>query len=161
MLGADAKVAERAAHLCKADLLTGIVGEFPKLQGVMGRHYALLSGEDPRVADAIAGALSAPLCRGHASGVARRRLRRDRRPDRYHYRLFFRRARAERIGRPLRASQAVRRHPEPCCSTGTSGCPCPRSSPGHARGYGLEKRGCAAGASRKRSIFCVSALRAC
>jgi glycyl-tRNA synthetase beta chain len=52
-MGADAKVAERAAHLCKADLLTGIVGEFPKLQGVMGRHYALLSGEGPRVADAI------------------------------------------------------------------------------------------------------------
>ena len=52
-LGADAKVAERAAHLSKADLLTGIVGEFPKLQGVMGRHYALLSGEGPRVADAI------------------------------------------------------------------------------------------------------------
>jgi glycyl-tRNA synthetase beta chain len=50
---ADAKVAERAAHLCKADLLTGVVGEFPKLQGVMGRHYALLSGEDPRTAEAI------------------------------------------------------------------------------------------------------------
>jgi glycyl-tRNA synthetase beta chain len=49
----DTQVAERAAHLCKADLTTGIVGEFPKLQGVMGRHYALISGEDPRVADAI------------------------------------------------------------------------------------------------------------
>jgi glycyl-tRNA synthetase beta chain len=46
-------VAERAAELCKADLLTGVVGEFPKLQGVMGRQYALASGEDPRVADAI------------------------------------------------------------------------------------------------------------
>jgi glycyl-tRNA synthetase beta chain len=50
---ADATVAGRAAYLCKADLLTGVVGEFPKLQGVMGRQYALLSGEDPRVAEAI------------------------------------------------------------------------------------------------------------
>ena len=52
-LKADPKTVERAAYLCKADLITGVVGEFPKLQGVMGRHYALHSGEDPRVADAI------------------------------------------------------------------------------------------------------------
>ncbi len=51
---ADRKISERAAYLCKADLITGVVGEFPKLQGVMGRHYALSSGEDPRTADAIA-----------------------------------------------------------------------------------------------------------
>jgi glycyl-tRNA synthetase beta chain len=51
---ADAKICERAAHLCKADLLSGVVGEFPKLQGVMGREYALVAGEDPKVADAIA-----------------------------------------------------------------------------------------------------------
>jgi glycyl-tRNA synthetase beta chain len=49
----DEKISERAATLCKADLITGVVGEFPKLQGVMGRQYALISGEDPRVADAI------------------------------------------------------------------------------------------------------------
>jgi glycyl-tRNA synthetase beta chain len=54
LFSADAAAAERAAHLCKADLLSGVVGEFPKLQGVMGRQYALLSGEDPRVAEAIA-----------------------------------------------------------------------------------------------------------
>ena len=53
LFSANVHVAERAAELCKADLLTGMVGEFPKLQGVMGRHYALMSGEDPRVADAI------------------------------------------------------------------------------------------------------------
>jgi glycyl-tRNA synthetase beta chain len=53
LLKADVRVAARAAELCKADLLTGVVGEFPKLQGVMGRQYALISGEDPRVADAI------------------------------------------------------------------------------------------------------------
>lgn len=44
---------ERAAYLCKADLLTAMVGEFPTLQGIMGREYALVSGEKPEVADAI------------------------------------------------------------------------------------------------------------
>jgi glycyl-tRNA synthetase beta chain len=53
LLCADKKTAERAAELCKADLITGIVGEFPKLQGVMGKHYAISSGEDRKVADAI------------------------------------------------------------------------------------------------------------
>jgi len=55
IMQADAGTAERAALLAKADLLTGVVGEFPKLQGVMGSKYAILSGEDPRVAAAIAG----------------------------------------------------------------------------------------------------------
>ncbi len=45
--------AERAAFLCKADLATGMVGEFPELQGVMGRHYALHAGEKPAVAEAL------------------------------------------------------------------------------------------------------------
>lgn len=53
LLNADVKICERAALLSKADLLTGIVGEFPKLQGVMGMHYAMISGEDPRVAEAV------------------------------------------------------------------------------------------------------------
>ncbi|MCL2011476.1 MAG: glycine--tRNA ligase subunit beta [Cystobacterineae bacterium] len=44
---------ERAALLCKADLVTGMVGEFPELQGVMGREYALHSGESMEVATAI------------------------------------------------------------------------------------------------------------
>jgi glycyl-tRNA synthetase beta chain len=52
-IGADPKKAKRAAHLCKADLTTGVVGEFPELQGVMGRYYALHDGEDAEVADAI------------------------------------------------------------------------------------------------------------
>ncbi len=43
----------RASHLCKADLVTGVVGEFPELQGIMGKTYALLQGEPKRVADAI------------------------------------------------------------------------------------------------------------
>jgi glycyl-tRNA synthetase beta chain len=52
-LGADAMLAERAAWLSKADLLTGMVGEFPELQGIMGRYYALHDGEPREVADAI------------------------------------------------------------------------------------------------------------
>jgi glycyl-tRNA synthetase beta chain len=45
--------AERAARLAKADLVTGMVGEFPELQGLMGGYYALAQGEDPEVAEAI------------------------------------------------------------------------------------------------------------
>ena len=49
----DPVLTERAAWLAKADLLTGMVGEFPELQGVMGRYYALHDGEPPEVANAI------------------------------------------------------------------------------------------------------------
>ena len=53
-LSADRRAhAERAAELCKADLVTGMVGEFPDLQGVMGREYARASGEPEEVAVAI------------------------------------------------------------------------------------------------------------
>jgi glycyl-tRNA synthetase beta chain len=52
-LKADPAASVRAARLSKADLLTGMVGEFPELQGVMGRYYALHDGESPVVADAI------------------------------------------------------------------------------------------------------------
>lgn len=44
---------DRAAELCKSDLTTGMVGEFPELQGLMGRYYALAQNENPAVADAI------------------------------------------------------------------------------------------------------------
>ncbi len=54
LIGADPLLAERAAWLAKADLLTGMVGEFPELQGVMGRYYALHDAEPALVADAIA-----------------------------------------------------------------------------------------------------------
>ncbi len=56
----DPALARRAALLAKADLTTGLVGEFPELQGVMGRHYALDQGETEAVADAI-GEQYAPL----------------------------------------------------------------------------------------------------
>ncbi len=48
-----ATLADRAARLAKADLVTGMVGEFPELQGLMGGYYAAVQGEDPRVAAAI------------------------------------------------------------------------------------------------------------
>lgn len=47
------KIVTRGALFCKADLVTEMVGEFPQLQGVMGREYALLNGEDPPVAQVI------------------------------------------------------------------------------------------------------------
>jgi glycyl-tRNA synthetase beta chain len=52
--GADVDQVRSAALLAKADLTTGMVGEFPELQGVMGRYYAMLEGEKQAVADAIA-----------------------------------------------------------------------------------------------------------
>jgi glycyl-tRNA synthetase beta chain len=54
LVGADPAQAERAAMLAKADLTTGMVGEFPELQGIMGRYYALAQGEPNAVANAIA-----------------------------------------------------------------------------------------------------------
>ncbi|AZO16239.1 glycine--tRNA ligase subunit beta [Mesorhizobium sp. M2A.F.Ca.ET.043.05.1.1] len=52
VVGADAALVARAAVLAKADLQTEVVGEFPELQGAMGRKYALLQGENPSVAAA-------------------------------------------------------------------------------------------------------------
>lgn len=52
LVGADIARAKRAAHLAKADLLTEVVGEFPEVQGLMGKYYALAQGEDASVAAA-------------------------------------------------------------------------------------------------------------
>jgi glycyl-tRNA synthetase beta chain len=52
LVGADVDKARRAARLCKADLLTEVVGEFPELQGTMGKYYAEAQGEDEAVAHA-------------------------------------------------------------------------------------------------------------
>ncbi|MGO9417993.1 glycine--tRNA ligase subunit beta [Roseiarcus sp.] len=52
-VGADVELAARAARLAKADLVTEMVGEFPELQGLMGRYYATQQGEEASVADAI------------------------------------------------------------------------------------------------------------
>jgi glycyl-tRNA synthetase beta chain len=53
LAGSDAEAARRAATLAKCDLLTAMVGEFPELQGIMGRYYALADGEPDEVAAAI------------------------------------------------------------------------------------------------------------
>ena len=53
LVGADPDTAEKAARLAKADLASQMVGEFPELQGVMGRYYANADGLDPVLADAI------------------------------------------------------------------------------------------------------------
>jgi glycyl-tRNA synthetase beta chain len=53
LVGADVEKAKRAAKLAKADLLTDVVGEFPELQGLMGRYYAQAQGEDRAIARAI------------------------------------------------------------------------------------------------------------
>jgi glycyl-tRNA synthetase beta chain len=52
-IGGDAKAAERAGMLAKADLLTAMVGEFPELQGVMGKYYAEQDGEKQDIANAL------------------------------------------------------------------------------------------------------------
>src|SRR5450756_173314 len=52
LVGADVENTKRAAQLAKADLLTEVVGEFPELQGLMGKYYALAQGEDASVAAA-------------------------------------------------------------------------------------------------------------
>jgi glycyl-tRNA synthetase beta chain len=54
LLGTDPEDAARAAHLAKADLMSETVGEFPELQGIIGRYIALAQGEKPAIADAIA-----------------------------------------------------------------------------------------------------------
>jgi len=74
------ELVRRAAYLCKADIVTEMVGEFPSLQGVMGRQYARLSGEPPAVAEAIfthylprhAGDLLPPDLTGALVGMADR-----------------------------------------------------------------------------------------
>jgi glycyl-tRNA synthetase beta chain len=52
-IGGDSALAERAAQLAKCDLVTEMVGEFPELQGIMGRYYARLDGEHEEVAEAL------------------------------------------------------------------------------------------------------------
>ena len=52
-IGADPVLAERAAWLAKADLVTSMVGEFPELQGIMGCYYAAADGENAKVAEAL------------------------------------------------------------------------------------------------------------
>ncbi len=110
--GADPVKAERAARLCKADLMTEMVGELPELQGLMGRYYALNDGEDAEVAQAIADHYSpqgpgddCPSAPVSADGGAGGQ-------DRYARRVFLHRPEAHRIEGSVRASPGrARRDP--------------------------------------------------
>ena len=104
--------AKRAAMLAKADLLTEVVGEFPELQGLMGKYYALAQGEDDAVAAASEDHYK-PLGpndpRADRSGLDRGRARRQ---DRHAGRVLGDRREADRLERPLRAApRRARRHP--------------------------------------------------
>jgi glycyl-tRNA synthetase beta chain len=67
-LGVDAAASTRAAALAKCDLMTRMVGEFPELQGIMGRYYATAQGEKPEVAAALE-AFYAPRFAGDATAA--------------------------------------------------------------------------------------------
>ncbi len=72
--GVDVKKAERAAYLCKADLLSGMVGEFPELQGIMGGYYAEKSGEDKDVSHAIREHYYYPVTYNHDGAPTKNKL---------------------------------------------------------------------------------------
>ena len=108
LVGADVEHAKRAAMLAKADLITGMVGEFPELQGIMGRYYALAQGETAAVANAIADHYKplGPTDRVPTEPVVdRRRARRQARPP---HRLLGHRRKAHRLARS-RSRCAARR----------------------------------------------------
>ena len=103
-VGADPELAARAAHLAKADLATEMVGEFPELQGLMGRYYATAQGRRARRRRGDRGALQAAGAeRPHSdrAGVDRGRAGRQARHAR---RLLGDRRKADRQQGPLRAA---------------------------------------------------------
>ncbi len=104
LVGADPALAMRAAVLAKADLTTEIVGEFPELQGGMGRKYALLQNEHPFVAAAIEEHYKPQgPCRFRTkrSGVGRGRTGRQ---TRHACRLLGNRRKADRLEGPVRSA---------------------------------------------------------
>ena len=101
-VGADVELAARAARLAKADLVTEMVGEFPELQGLMGRYYAALQGEEASVADGDRGALQAAGAERPDSDLAGVDRRRARRQARHARRLLGDRREADRQQGPLR-----------------------------------------------------------
>ena len=114
LVGADVAKAKRGAELAKADLMTEVVGEFPEVQGLMGRTYAMAQGEPVEVAAAIEDHWKPQVPvrpRAERSGVDRRRARRQaRRADR----LLGDRREADGLQGPLRAASCgARRDPHP------------------------------------------------
>ncbi len=111
-VGADPDLAARAAQLAKADLATEMVGEFPELQGLMGRYYASAQGEDPSVAAAIEDHYKPQGPNDRIPDFASLDRRRARRQARHAGRLLGDRRKADRQQGPLRAkARGAGRHP--------------------------------------------------
>ena len=130
-LGLDRRSAERAigraARLCKCDLVTLMVGEFPELQGHMGRAYALAQGEPARDRRRDPRPLQAARRAGRRRAGRRVGGHRARRSPRHARRLLRRRPRADGRGRSLRACGA--RASARCARSsiaGTASSPSPR-----------------------------------
>ena len=100
----------RAAWLCKADLVSGMVGEFPEVQGIMGREYALLEGEDAAVANAIAEHYLPTQAGGELPASRHRRLCLHCRQTGYDLRLFRRGTDPDRRRRSLCPAARHHRH---------------------------------------------------
>ena len=110
--GAQADLAARAGLLCKADLVTGMIGEFPELQGIMGWHYALNDGEDPEVATAIFDHYAPKGPSDYCPAYPRQRRRGARRQVGHARRLLRDRRKANRVQGSLRvAARRAWRHP--------------------------------------------------
>ena len=111
-VGADAEHAARAAHLAKADLATEMVGEFPELQGLMGRYYATAQGEDAKRRRGDRRPLQAARAERPHPDVAGFDRGRARRQARHARRLLGDRREADRQQGPLcAAARGAWRHP--------------------------------------------------
>ena len=112
IVGADVAKAERAAQLCKADLLTEVVGEFPELQGLMGRLLRAGAGRGRGGRARLRRPLQAARPRRSGAGRPGRGHGRARRQDRHAHRLLGDQREADRLEGPLRAApRGARRHP--------------------------------------------------
>ena len=114
VIDADRAQAERAATLAKCDLLSNMVGEFPELQGIMGRYYALADGEPAEVANAIDEHYMPRGAGGELPGTRRRHLGRAGRQARHAGRHLLDRPEADRHERSVRpAARRDRRAAHP------------------------------------------------
>ena len=104
------KACERAAELCKADLLTGMVGEFPELQGIMGGEYAKHDGESEAVSQAIGQQYLPRSIEGELPQTIRWPGAVVGRSAGYRGGVFPCGARADWIGRPLCSAPACHGH---------------------------------------------------
>ena len=116
LVGADVAKAKRAAQLVQGRLLTEVVGEFPEMQGLMGKYYAQAQGEDEAVARAMRGPLQAEGTErsgADRSGLDRGRARRQ---DRHAGRVLGDRRKADGQQGPVcAATGGARSHSSDCC----------------------------------------------